>query len=88
VEVAREDALFGRPLHPYTRALIGAVPEPDPQSRGRRQVLQGEIPSPLDPPSGCAFRTRCPRAEERCRTVVPEFREVEPERWVRCHFPG
>jgi oligopeptide/dipeptide ABC transporter ATP-binding protein len=88
VEVAREDALFGRPLHPYTRALIGAVPEPDPRTRGRRQVLQGEIPSPLDPPSGCAFRTRCPKAEEKCRAVVPDFREVEPGRWVRCHFPG
>ncbi len=88
VELAHEDALFRRPLHPYTKALIGAVPEPDPHSRGRRQVLQGEMPSPLDPPSGCAFRTRCPKAEARCRELAPEFRQVESGRWVRCHFPG
>jgi oligopeptide/dipeptide ABC transporter ATP-binding protein len=87
VELAAEEALFARPLHPYTKALIGAVPEPDPASRGRRQLLQGEMPSPLDPPSGCAFRTRCPKAAAKCAELVPEFREHEPGRWVRCHFP-
>ncbi|MBI1776319.1 MAG: ATP-binding cassette domain-containing protein [Proteobacteria bacterium] len=88
VELASEEALFERPLHPYTTALIGAVPEPDPKRRGKRQILQGEMPSPLDPPTGCAFRTRCPKAEPKCRELVPEFREVESGRWVRCHFPG
>jgi oligopeptide/dipeptide ABC transporter ATP-binding protein len=88
VELAREEALFERPLHPYTAALIAAVPEPDPATRGRLAVLPGEIPSPLDPPPGCPFNTRCPRAEARCRAELPEFREAEPGRWVRCHFPG
>ena len=88
VELASEDALFERPLHPYTAALIAAVPEPDPATRGKLAVLPGEIPSPLDPPPGCPFNTRCPRAEARCRAELPDFREVEPGRWVRCHFPG
>ena len=88
VELASEDALFERPLHPYTSALIAAVPEPDPATRGKLAVLPGEIPSPLDPPPGCPFNTRCPRAETRCRAELPDFREIEPGRWVRCHFPG
>jgi oligopeptide transport system ATP-binding protein len=88
VELASEDALFERPLHPYTAALIAAVPEPDPATRGKLAVLPGEIPSPLDPPPGCPFNTRCPRAEARCRAELPEFREIEAGRWVRCHFPG
>jgi oligopeptide/dipeptide ABC transporter ATP-binding protein len=88
VELAAEDALFTRPLHPYTQALISAVPEPDPSIQSRRIVLQGEIPSPIAPPAGCRFHTRCPRAEERCRREIPAFREAEPGRFVRCHFPG
>jgi len=88
VELASEEALFERPLHPYTVALIAAVPEPDPATRGRLAVLPGEIPSPLSPPPGCPFNTRCPKAEARCRAELPEFREVEAGRWVRCHFPG
>ena len=88
VELASEEVLFERPLHPYTAALIAAVPEPDPATRGRLAVLPGEIPSPLNPPPGCPFNTRCPRVEARCRAELPEFREVEAGRWVRCHFPG
>ncbi len=88
VELASEEALFERPLHPYTSALIAAVPEPDPATRGRLAVLPGEIPSPLNPPPGCPFNTRCPKVEARCRAELPEFREVEAGRWVRCHFPG
>ena len=88
VELASEEALFERPLHPYTTALIAAVPEPDPATRGRLAVLPGEIPSPLNPPPGCPFNTRCPKVEARCRAELPEFREVEAGRWVRCHFPG
>ncbi|MBL8691530.1 MAG: ATP-binding cassette domain-containing protein [Rhodospirillaceae bacterium] len=88
VELASEDALFEHPLHPYTAALIAAVPEPDPATRGKLAVLPGEIPSPLNPPPGCPFNTRCPKVEARCRAELPEFREVEAGRWVRCHFPG
>ena len=88
VELASEEVLFERPLHPYTAALIAAVPEPDPATRGRLAVLPGEIPSPLNPPPGCPFNTRCPRVEARCRAELPEYREVEAGRWVRCHFPG
>jgi oligopeptide/dipeptide ABC transporter ATP-binding protein len=88
VELSDEDALFERPLHPYTAALIAAVPEPDPATRGALSILPGEIPSPLNPPPGCPFNTRCPKAEARCRAELPEFREIEPRRWVRCHFPG
>ncbi|MBM3598282.1 MAG: ATP-binding cassette domain-containing protein [Alphaproteobacteria bacterium] len=88
VELATEQALFTRPLHPYTQALISAVPEPDPEIQSRRIALQGEIPSPIAPPPGCRFHTRCPKAEERCRSTEPVIREVEPGRFVRCHFPG
>jgi oligopeptide/dipeptide ABC transporter ATP-binding protein len=88
VELAPEDALFADPLHPYTHALISAVPEPDPDAADTRVALVGEIPSPLDPPSGCVFHTRCPIARETCRSVPPELRETLPGRLVRCHFPG
>ena len=88
VELASEADLFGSPAHPYTQALIGAVPEPDPKSRGRRRILEGEIPSPLDPPPGCAFHQRCPRATEICHTVRPPLRPAGPSRQVACHHPG
>ncbi len=88
VELASEDDLFSRPLHPYTDALIAAVPEPDPDAVDRQEPLSGEIPSPIDPPSGCYFHTRCPIAQDMCRTTSPEFREFAPRRWVRCHTPG
>jgi oligopeptide transport system ATP-binding protein len=88
IELADEPAIFARPLHPYTQALLAAVPQPDPTRRSRYVAPRGEVPSPIDPPSGCHFHPRCPRAAAECRATVPEFREAEPGRWVRCHFPG
>jgi oligopeptide/dipeptide ABC transporter ATP-binding protein len=88
VELAAEAPLFERPLHPYTQALLAAVPEPDPARRSRRKAPRGEVPSPINPPTGCHFNPRCPRAVARCRDEIPALREVEPDRWVRCHFPG
>ena len=86
VELADRRALFGDPRHPYTRALISAVPLPDPTATQHRIVLKGDVPSPLAPPSGCRFHTRCPLAEARCRTEVPQLRAVGPGRFVACHF--
>jgi oligopeptide/dipeptide ABC transporter ATP-binding protein len=88
IELADEAAIFARPLHPYTQALLAAVPQPDPRRRSREVAAPGEVPSPIDPPSGCHFHPRCPRAAAECRSTVPTFREAEPGRWVRCHFPG
>jgi peptide/nickel transport system ATP-binding protein len=86
VEVAETGALYKRPLHPYTEALISAVPKPDPTQHSSRIVLQGEIPDPSNPPSGCYFHPRCPYVQERCRTDSPSLREVEPGRFSACHF--
>ena len=88
VELAEEDDLFTKPLHPYTHALISAVPEPDPDSGSEHVPLQGEIPSPVNPPSGCYFHTRCPVAQNRCRVEMPKISRISPGRQVRCHFPG
>ena len=86
VELADRKTLYDDPLHPYTRALLSAVPIPDPELEARREhlVLRGEVPSPLDPPSGCVFHPRCPLAEDRCRSIVPELREVKPGHWAAC----
>lgn len=86
VELAETDELFDNPLHPYTQALLEAVPIPDPtieQARAHK-VIQGEIPSPINPPSGCVFHPRCPMMVEGCKKMVPEFREVRPGHWVAC----
>jgi peptide/nickel transport system ATP-binding protein len=86
-EVASADELYRSPKHPYTDALLAAAVEPDPTAPRHHAPLQGEPPSPMNPPSGCRFRTRCPNAQERCATEVPELREVEPGHRVACHFP-
>jgi oligopeptide transport system ATP-binding protein len=87
VELAGRDELYENPLHPYTQALLTAVPIPNPKKdRARkRTVLQGEIPSPLNPPSGCRFHPRCPIAEARCSQEVPQWRQAVPGHWVACH---
>ncbi|HWB89640.1 MAG TPA: ABC transporter ATP-binding protein [Acidimicrobiia bacterium] len=88
MEMADVSRLYSDPKHPYTKALLSAVPVPDPQveSSRKRIILEGDIPSPANPPPGCPFNTRCPIAQERCVIEVPEWRELEPGRWVACHF--
>ncbi|MBT7943558.1 MAG: ATP-binding cassette domain-containing protein, partial [Alphaproteobacteria bacterium] len=86
VELADCDELYDNPLHPYTRALLAAVPIPDPTIEAERahEVVKGEVPSPINPPSGCVFHPRCPRAVDSCSKEVPEFREIKPGHWVAC----
>ena len=86
VELTDKTTLFEAPLHPYTEALLSAVPIPDPRVRRDRIILQGDVPSPINPPSGCRFHTRCPYAEERCRIEEPALRDVQPGHAVACHL--
>lgn len=88
VELAETDTLFESPLHPYTQALLSAVPVPDPTTEASRTrvPLEGEVPSPSDPPPGCVFSTRCPLVIDRCRKEVPELREVTADHWTACHL--
>jgi oligopeptide/dipeptide ABC transporter ATP-binding protein len=86
VEYTDKRTLFTRPQHPYTESLLLAVPVPDPSVKRAKRVLQGEVPSPINPPSGCHFHTRCPYAVERCRAETPLLREVKPGQMVACHL--
>ena len=86
VEIAQKTALFTRPQHPYTEALLSAVPVPDPEAAKKPIILKGDVPSPINPPSGCRFHTRCPYAFERCSREEPEMREVLPGHHVACHL--
>ncbi len=86
VEVADAKTLIRQPRHPYTQALLSAVPVVDPKSKRKRIVLAGDVPSPVDPPSGCAFHPRCSSAQDRCRAEIPPLREVAPGHWVSCHL--
>ena len=87
VEVAGSDELYRSAGHPYTEALLASIPEPDPDHASDHKALSGELPSPLDPLSGCRFRTRCPYAQSRCAAEEPPLREVSPGHQVACHFP-
>lgn len=86
VELASSYELYARPLHPYTQALLSSVPVPDPTVKRERIVLQGELPSPANKPSGCGFRTRCPLVQPRCAEEVPRWQEAQPGHWVACHL--
>ncbi len=86
VEIAPSEELFNRPAHPYTDALIKSIPQANLNHTKNTVSIQGEIPSPANPPSGCGFRTRCPFATERCSNEVPKLKEFEPGRYVSCHY--
>jgi len=88
VEIASAHDLYTAPKHPYTEALLSAVPIPDPAVKRRRIVLQGDVPNPIRPPSGCHFHPRCPHAMQRCRTEAPLLREIAPGRMAACHLNG
>ncbi|ARI75590.1 ABC transporter ATP-binding protein [Halobacillus mangrovi] len=88
VELTSSEQLYDKPLHPYTKALLSAIPIPDPDIEDQREqvIIEGEIPSPIDPPSGCVFRTRCPMAMDVCAKKAPVWQEVEKEHYVACHL--
>jgi len=87
VEAARSEELYRNPLHPYTRALLSAAPVPDPEAKKRRMTLPGDIPTPINPPQGCYFSTRCPlNKKKECFAAHPELREVIPHHWVACYL--
>jgi len=86
VELADNEKLFSNTLHPYTKALLNAIPKPNPKLRGDNMILQGELPSPINTPSGCSFHPRCPYIMDICRKREPEFLETEKNHKVKCHL--
>jgi peptide/nickel transport system ATP-binding protein len=86
-EVARPDDLYSNPAHPYTSILLASIPEPDPFREIPEDAIAGDLPSPINPPSGCRFRTRCPKAQEICAEQEPEVRQIGDSHYVACHFP-
>jgi len=86
VELASDKALYQNPLHPYSRALLSAVPIPDPEIRQKKILLQGDVPSPINPPTGCTFHTRCPECMDICSQETPVFKDMGNEHWVACHL--
>ncbi len=86
VEIAPTKQLFANTRHPYTKALLSAIPDLDPDAEQTATKLEGEIPSPINPPPGCKFHTRCPLAQDRCKTAEPEWREIDDDHFVSCHF--
>ncbi|WP_053957895.1 ABC transporter ATP-binding protein [Sulfobacillus thermosulfidooxidans] len=86
VEIATSEEIYHKPLHPYTEALFSAIPIPNPDIKRERIILQGDVPSPVNPPSGCRFHTRCPIAQEKCKVDRPILKESAPGHWVACHY--
>ena len=86
VEIAPAENIYHRPQHPYTRSLLSAIPIPDPRQKSTRTLLKGDLPSPVNPPSGCTFRTRCPLAQKICQEQIPEMTEAEPGHFAACHL--
>ena len=87
-EIGDGDLLYEQPAHPYTRLLLAAIPDPNNKHSENQDILEGELPSPIDPPSGCRFRTRCPRATEKCAEEEPQIHQIgEEDHWIACHFP-
>jgi oligopeptide/dipeptide ABC transporter ATP-binding protein len=86
VELAPKDRIFAQPQHPYSEALMAAAPIADPKSRRKRLVIEGDVPSPMNPPPGCHFHTRCPYVVERCRQEYPPLQEIAPGHVVACHL--
>jgi oligopeptide/dipeptide ABC transporter ATP-binding protein len=89
-ELCESEKLYELPLHPYTQALLSAIPVPDPEKElwRKRIILEGDVPSPVNPPSGCNFHPRCWKAQEICRQIIPPLEEKQPDHWAACHFPG
>ena len=88
VEIGSFEDIYRKPLHPYTKALISAVPEPDPRSKKERFIPQGEVPDPINPPKGCRFHPRCPFKKRTCEEIEPKLVRVENDRYVACHLYG